>query len=130
MHHPVRIIFVLDQVQDRDQQQRHRLGQVKGASRGVQDVIGVPEVTGHKRSDATAVRQPHLVGVGQDDGVVVHAHQPHTGGSLMHDIGHTARARDPGPYVEELTDAARSRQPLHHPSQEGSIRAHIRPRVL
>src|SRR5437762_3464070 len=71
-----RVVLIGDAVQDPDQYHRHRLGEVKRAGRGMDDLADVPQVLVEVGGGTGPFAGEQGAGVGEDDGVVVHVDDP------------------------------------------------------
>ena len=120
----VGVVGVRDQVQDRHQHDRHRLGEVERLRRPVQDRAGVAQVGVEVVGGAFRGAGEQRAGVRQHDGVVVHVDHPALGGDGLGDLVAVGRGRDAGPDVEELPDPRLGGQVADRAGHEGTVGAH------
>src|SRR6185437_16428328 len=98
----VRVVGLGDDVQDGDQHDRHRLGEVQQLARLVEDCAGVAQVGVDVPVDPDVGAGKQGAGVREDDGVVVDVDDPCFRGDGLGDLVGAARRRDAGADVEEL----------------------------
>lgn len=119
----LRVVGVLDEVQDGDEEQGHGPVQVEEfADLGCrEDLPGLAQVGGHDSRAVVAVEDGPAVRDG--DRVVVDVHDARFGvGRLGHFVD-VAESGDSGSDVQELGDALLDRV-THRPAHEGTIRLH------
>jgi hypothetical protein len=110
-----RSFVVGDEVEDPEEQERHRLAEIDQFSdlRLSQDRPGITQVG----EDDAGVGVPSEQGVRvhSHDRVVVYVDHPHVRGDLPGDLMHVAAGGDPGPDVDDLTHARLTDQEAHRP---------------
>jgi hypothetical protein len=117
-------------VQDAEQQDGDRLGEIERVGRLAQDRLGLAQVgveVGERPLGRAAQQQ---VGVGQHDWVVVDVDRPGVG---REPLGHgvdVVVGGDAGADVEELPDANLAGEIPHRPLEEPPVRLHVPSRRL
>ena len=109
-------------MQDAQQQERDRPGEVEGPRRIGEDLARVTQVTLDVVAGPLGSAGEQRAGVRQHQGIVVGVHDP---GVRCHLLGHLvgiARCRQPGADVQELPDARLAGQVPDRPPQEGPVR--------
>jgi hypothetical protein len=122
LHDRVRLVGVGDVVQDAQQHQRHRPGEVQGPRRLVQDLVRLSQVAVDIVADALSTAGEQRAGVQQHHRIVVGVDDPRLG---SHPLGHlvgVVRGRQPGTDVQELADARLAGQVADRPAQKGPVR--------
>jgi hypothetical protein len=117
-----RVILVIDQVQDADQHQRDRPGEVDGLRGAGQDRIRVTQVGFQVGARAVGSRGQQRASVVEDDRVVVHVDDPRLGCHQLGDLVGIAGRRDSGADIEELADARVAGEEPYRAREEGAVR--------
>jgi hypothetical protein len=120
----VRVVGVRDQMQDRHQHDRHRLGEVERLRGPVEDRAGVAQVGVQVVGGTLRSAGEQRAGVRQHDGVVVHVDHPAAGGHGLRDLVGVGRRGDAGPDVEELPDPGLRGQIADRALHEGTVGEH------
>ena len=110
-------------MQQRDQHQRDRLGQVEGGpdSRVAEDLLRLAQVRVEVRAHPIRVAGQQGPGVRQHDRVVVHVDHPGFRRDALRDLVHVAGAGQAGADVQELPDPGLGGQVPHGPVEERPV---------
>ena len=111
-------------MQDPDQHHRHRLGEVQRAGRGRHDLGHVPQVLVEVGGGALGAGGQQGTGMGENDRVVVHVHDPAVGRHVLRHLVGVVGGGDAGADVKELPNAGLAGQVPHGPGQERPVSPH------
>ncbi len=120
-HDPGRVLLVSEEMQDGDQQHRHRLGEVEQPSHlgMAEDHLGLSQVRQH--GDRGGVVGQQRVGMHVHDRVVVDVGHAHIRRDSLGDLVDVALGRQAGADVEEQADAGIGGQVAHCALQERPV---------
>src|SRR4029453_6609390 len=123
----VRVLGVAHEVQDPDQHDGDRLGEVERLGGSLQDRPRVPQIAVDVGRPALRPAGQQLVGVGEDDGVVVNIDDAGFGRGPLGHLVDLVAGRDAGADVEVLPDAGLGGQIAHGLTEEIPVGPHDAP---
>jgi hypothetical protein len=118
---PKRVVVVSDHVQDPDEHERNRLGEVQRRLGLLQDLLRLTQIGREVGGGTFRSALQQGAGVGLHDQVVVDVDDPCIGGDSLGDLVDVALGRYASADVQELTDARLGGQIANRSAQEGPV---------
>jgi hypothetical protein len=128
-HDPVRIFVVLDEVQDSQQHQGRRLGQIQRLGCGPHDRDRVAHIAVDVLGGTLRAAGQQRPCVGEHDGVVIDVDDPRVRRDRLGDLVGVVRRRNAGADIEELPDSCFVGQVADRPGQERPVRPDPEPQA-